>query len=291
MKAVEAVSRWMRLNCIPVWDGNGREGGLRYLVTRVNDQNELMVILCTTGKKIPCTDSLCRTLDELTGGRVHSLYQLSLSPRPNHALDGRCRLLAGKPALQDRLLGLTFDISPQTFFQVNRQMTEVLYGEALKAAALEGHETVLDAYCGAGTISLALARQAERVIGVELNAKAIEDARRNAEHNGLSGKTRFIAGDAAQEALKLFSEGLRPEVVVVDPPRKGVEARLLEAMVRCEPKRIVYVSCNPSTLARDLKILTESGEYRVDYVQPVDMFSQTEHVESVARLSRLTASL
>lgn len=287
MKTVGAVSAWMRKCRVPAWDSS-RQGGIRYLVTRVNVHQELMVILCTTGKSIPAIDALRPMLDEVTGGMVRSLYQLTLSPKPHHALDGRPRLIAGQPVLTDMLLGLTFSISPQTFFQVNHRMTEVLYGEALKAADLKGHETVLDAYCGAGTISLALARQAKRVIGVELNAKAIEDAKKNAERNGLSEQTEFIAGDAAQEALKLFDKGLRPDVIVVDPPRKGVEAGLLAAMVRCHPERIVYVSCNPSTLARDLKLLTESGEYRVDYVQPVDMFSHTEHVENVARLSRVT---
>ncbi len=286
MKAALALSEWMRKNRVPAWDAS-KQGGLRYLVTRVNVHEELMVILCTTGKSVPMIDTLRPMLDEATGGRVRSLYQLTLSPRPHHALDGRCRLIAGQPVLEDELMGLTFTISPQTFFQVNHQMTEVLYGEALKAAALTGAETVLDAYCGAGTISLALARQARRVIGVDLNARAIEDAKMNAARNGLSEKTEFIAGDAPEEALRLFDKGLRPDVIVVDPPRKGVEARLLSAMVRCRPERMVYVSCNPSTLARDLKILTESGEYRVDYVQPVDMFSHTEHVESVARLTRI----
>lgn len=286
MKAVRAVSAWMRKYRVPAWDGS-KQGGLRYLVTRVNVHQELMVILCTTGKSIPSLEALRPMLDEAAGGHLRSLYQLALSPRPHHALDGRCRLIAGLPVLTDMLMGLTFSISPQTFFQVNHEMTEILYGEALKAADLKGHETVLDAYCGAGTISLALAKRAKRVIGVELNAKAIEDAKQNAERNGLSEKTEFIAGDAAQEALKLFDKGLRPDVIMVDPPRKGVEAGLLTAMVRCQPERIVYVSCNPSTLARDLKILTESGEYRVNYVQPVDMFSHTEHVENVARLSRI----
>jgi len=286
IKAARAVLGWMKKAHIPAWDSS-KQGGLRYLVTRVNVHEELMVILCTTGKSVPAADSLRPLLDEATGGKLRSLYQLSLAPRPHHALDGRCRLIWGQPVLEDRLLGLTFSISPQTFFQVNHKMTEILYGEALKAAALTGSETVLDAYCGAGTISLALAKQAGRVIGVELNAKAIEDARANAARNGLSDKTQFIAGDAPEEALKLFDKGLRPDVIVVDPPRKGVEARLLTAMVRCRPDRIVYVSCNPSTLARDLKLLTESGEYRVDYVQPVDMFSHTEHIESVAKLTRI----
>ena len=286
VKAAQAIAGWMKKCLVPAWDA-GKQGGLRYLVTRVNVHEELMVILCTTGKSVPAVESLRPLLDQATGGRVRSLYQLTLSPRPHHALDGRPRLIAGQPVLEDVLMGLTFSISPQTFFQVNHQMTEALYGEALKAASLTGSETVLDAYCGAGTISLALARQAKRVIGVELNAKAIEDAKENAKRNGLSENTEFIAGDAPEEALKLFNRGLRPDVIVVDPPRKGVEARLLTAMVQCRPERMVYVSCNPSTLARDLKILTESGEYRVDYVQPVDMFSHTEHVESVARLTRI----
>ena len=286
MKAAHAVLDWMKKNRIPAWDA-GRQGGLRYLVTRVNVHEELMVILCTTGKSIPAAELLHPLLDEATDGKLRSLYQLALAPRPHHALDGRCRLIHGQPTLADTLMGLTFSLSPQTFFQVNHEMTEILYGEALKAAALTGSELVLDAYCGAGTISLALARQARRVIGVELNAKAIEDAKQNAARNGLSEKTEFIAGDAPEEALRLFDKGFRPNVMVVDPPRKGVEARLLSAMVRCQPERMVYVSCNPSTLARDLKILTESGEYRVDYVQPVDMFSHTEHIESVAKLTRI----
>ena len=287
MKAVSAVGQWMQKHKISIWDSCGREGGLRYIVTRVNVQEELMIILCTTGQAVPSVESLQKTLRDALGGKVKSLYQLTLSPRPHHALDGRCRLIWGQAELTDQLFDLTFSISPQTFFQVNHVMTEELYGEALRAAALEGHETVLDAYCGAGTISLALAQKAKRVIGVELNAKAIEDAKKNAARNGLTEKTRFIAGDAPEEALKLFSQGLRPDVIVVDPPRKGVEARLLSAMVKCSPDRIVYVSCNPSTLARDLKLLTESGQYRVEYVQPVDMFSWTEHVENVALLTRV----
>ena len=286
IRTVQTVRRWMTEKKIPAWDENIRAGGLRYVVTRVNDRDELMVILCTSARSIPFADELRQLLRKETGGKLRSFYQLTLSPKPHHALDGKCRLLWGDAVLKDTLMGLSFNISPQTFFQVNREMTDVLYGEALAAAALEGHETVLDAYCGAGTISLALARQAKKVIGVELNAKAIEDAKRNAEANGLSDKTQFIAGDAAQEALRLFDKGFRPDVMVVDPPRKGVEAKLLEAMVRCAPKRIVYVSCNPSTLARDLKLLTQSGEYKVEYVQPVDMFAQTEHIENVALLNR-----
>ena len=284
--AVHTVSRWMLKHGIPAWDAD-RSGGLRYLVTRVNDQNEMMVILSsTTGRPLPHTGELNEELLAATNGKLRSLYQLSLSPRPSHALDGRARLLFGRSVLRDHLLGLSFDISPQTFFQVNRHMTEALYTEALNAAALTGNETVLDAYCGAGTISLALARKAKQVVGVELNEKAIENAKQNAGRNGLADRTRFIAGDAAREALRLFEEGLRPDVIVVDPPRKGVEAKLLDAMVRCEPKRIVYVSCNPSTLARDLKILLADGGYTLEYVQPVDMFSHTEHVESVALLIR-----
>jgi len=290
MAAVRALARWMKENRVPAWDAGTKEGGVRYLVTRVNDRNELMAIVCTTSKNLQNAAALERLLSEETGSRLRSFYHLVLSPRPHHALDGRARLISGAPVLADTLLGLTFDISPQTFFQVNREMTNVLYGEALRAADLKGHETVLDAYCGAGTISLALAKQAKKVIGVELNARAIEDAKKNAVRNNLADKTQFIAGDAPQEALRLFEKGLRPDVMVVDPPRKGVEARLLEAMVKCRPERIVYVSCNPSTLARDLKILTQSGEYRVEYVQPVDMFAHTEHVESVVCLTKCTTT-
>ncbi len=286
MRAVSVISNWMKKHRVPAWDQAQREGGLRYVVTRVNCKDELMLVLSTTGKSLPAMEALQKMLKDAFGDALRSLYLLTLSPRPHHALDGRCRLIAGQETIEDRLFNLTFLISPQTFFQVNRAVTETLYSEALKAAALTGSEIVLDAYCGAGTISLSLAQQAKKVIGVELNARAIEDAKKNAARNNLSEKTQFLAGDAPEEALKLFSKGLRPDVIVVDPPRKGVEARLLEAMVRCEPDRIVYVSCNPSTLARDLKILTQSGQYRAEYVQPVDMFSHTEHVETVVLLSK-----
>lgn len=284
---LKAVSRWMQINCIPAWDMAPRgEGGPKYLVTRVTNGNEVMAIICTTGKQIPYSGHLQQLIDEHTGGRLRSLYHLSLSPRPTHALDGRCRLLAGKSALRERLMEFSFDLSPQTFFQVNSTLTETLYREALKAASPTDGELVLDAYCGAGSISLALARHAKRVIGVELNERAVENARVNAERNHLADKTEFYAGDAANVVLQLFDQGFRPDVIVVDPPRKGVESRLLEAMVQCAPKRIVYVSCNPATLARDLKILLANGAYRLDYVQPVDMFAQTEHVECVALMTK-----
>ena len=287
VQVLRAVSRWMQINCISAWDSAPKsEGGPRYLVTRVTHSGDVMAVICTTGRKIPNTGNLQDMINEETGGKLRSLYQLTLAPKPAHALDGHCRLIAGKAVLHDKLMGLTFDLSPQTFFQVNTELTEVLYGEALKAASLTGDELVLDAYCGAGTISLALAREAKHVVGVEVNEKAIENARANAERNHLADKTEFYAGDAAEVVLDLFDKGFRPDVIVVDPPRKGVEASLLEAMVRCASERIVYVSCNPATLARDLKILLADGSYQLDYAQPVDMFAHTEHVETVVLLSK-----
>src|SRR5699024_4705584 len=160
----------------------------------------------------------------------------------------------------------------------------VLYDKALEFADLRGGETVIDAYCGIGSISLFLAQKAKKVYGVEIVPQAIEDAKKNAEINGLTN-TEFAVGQAEKVMPRWKAEGLKPDVIVVDPPRKGCDQSLLDAMVEMNPERIVYVSCNPSTLARDLKILSE--EYNVKKVQPMDLFPQTHHVECVALMSRV----
>ena len=175
-------------------------------------------------------------------------------------------------------------ISSTSFFQVNTKQAEVLYNKAVEYAGLTGKETVIDAYCGTGTITLFLAEQAAKVYGSEIVEPAIRDACRNAEINQVRN-VEFVVGDAVDVMPRMFKQGLRPEVIVVDPPRAGIEKKVLETFVAMEPERIVYVSCNPASLARDLAVLEEFG-YRTKEIQPVDMFPQTYHIETVVLLQR-----
>jgi len=184
--------------------------------------------------------------------------------------------------IEDQIGDVRFEISARSFYQINPEQTEVLYGQALQYAQLTGEETVIDAYCGIGTISLFLAQRAKFVMGVEIVPQAIEDAKRNAELNGLSN-TLFEAGPAEQVIPRWYKEGKQADVLVVDPPRKGCDEQLLRTILKQRPTRVVYVSCNPATLARDLRIL-EDGGYRTKEVQPVDMFPQSTHCEAVAWL-------
>ena len=259
---------------------------LRYLVTRVNRAGELMLILCADA---PVQAELAKIVPELRADlpALQSLYFCLLNRRPAHALDGRCVKLFGADALRETLLGLDFEVSPQSFFQVNPDQAERLYVCALEAAGIApgcGLD-VLDAYCGAGTITLAAARHAKRAVGIEIVAPAIADAKRNAERNGLSDRARFICGDAAREIPRLLSRGQRFDAVLLDPPRKGCDAALLEALVAAGIPTLAYVSCNPATLARDVQSLARGG-YHLEWAQPVDMFAWTGHVESVVKLTR-----
>ena len=259
---------------------------LKFLVTRVNRAGEMMLTLCGDAPIIP---EMKRLSGELRAAlpEVASFYFCQLNRRYTHALDGVCTRIEGVAALTDTLMGLRFELAPQAFFQVNPPQTEKLYGEALKAAGIAPGcgLRVLDAYCGAGTITLAAARDAVSATGIEIVAPAIENARKNALANGLSDKTHFICGDAAREIPKLLSRGECFDAAILDPPRKGADARLLDALVEARIPRLVYVSCNPATLARDVKCLCAGG-YHLEYAQPVDMFPGTHHVESVVKLIR-----
>ncbi|MBO4298915.1 MAG: 23S rRNA (uracil(1939)-C(5))-methyltransferase RlmD, partial [Clostridia bacterium] len=250
MQAIKAVEQWMLIYCVPAWDSaEGAEGGVRYVVTRVNHAGELMLVLCTTGRRVKYLNQLYDMLNRQFPERFRSLNHLSLARRPAHALDGRCEAVQGKRVLYDQLMGLTVEMSAKTFFQVNHAQTEVLYECVRRAAALTGGEQVIDAYCGCGTISLMLAREASHVTGVEILESAVENARLNAKRNRLTDKTEFIAGDAGKLVVDLLRQRERVDLLVVDPPRKGVGAGLLEAMIRAQVPRLVYVSCNPGTLA------------------------------------------
>ena len=261
-------------------------GQLAALVTRVNRAGRMMLILCA---KAPVMPEIRSILPKLTASlpELDSVYFLLQNRRPAHALDGQCTHLWGAKTLDEQLFDLTFSVSPQSFFQVNPVQTEILYQKALEAAGLSENcnARVLDAYCGAGTISLAAARQAAHVTGVEIVAPAVADARANARRNHLAAKTTFICGDAPREIAKLIQDGCAFDAAILDPPRKGVDEKLLQALLVASPARIAYVSCNPATLARDVKFLVGAG-YHLEWAQPVDMFPWTGHVETVVLLSK-----
>lgn len=200
--------------------------------------------------------------------------------KTNVIMGPESKTIWGSDTITDRIDDLEFQIGAPSFYQINPLQTEKLYAKTLEYAQLSGNETVIDAYCGIGTISLFLAQHAKKVYGVEVVRQAIDNAKDNAKHNRLTN-TEFYVGQAEKVMPWWHAQGLRPDVIVVDPPRKGCDEELLDAMVGMNPDRIVYVSCNPSTLARDLKILDEAG-YETKQIQPVDMFPQSSHVECVA---------
>lgn len=278
---VQAIVR--ELGIAPYNEVTGK-GCLRHVLGRVGfATGEVMVVLVTAADQLPHKDAILARLRETIPGLV-SIVQNINTQRTNIILGSRTKTLWGRDTITDRLGPFTFHISALSFFQVNNRQTEILYEQAVRYAGLTGSETVIDAYCGTGTISLFLARQAAKVIGIEIVAPAIENAKRNAADNDVTN-TEFITGDALDVMPKLYAQGLRPEVIVVDPPRAGCERAVLETFARMEPQRIVYVSCNPSSLARDLAVLKELG-YQTKEIQPVDMFPQTYHVECVALISR-----
>ena len=259
---------------------------LKFLVTRVNREGEMMV---TLSGDAPILTEAKKTGEALkkAAPSVKSLFFCQLNRRFAHALDGKCTRLDGLATLSDVLLGLKFELAPQAFFQINPVQTEKLYTKALEAAGLtEGRKgRVLDAYCGAGTITLSAARHADYAVGIEIVAPAIENAKRNAAANGLAKNTRFICADAAKEIPRLISAGERFDAAILDPPRKGADEALLTSLIKSKVPVISYVSCNPATLARDVKILTAGG-YHLEWAQPVDMFPGTSHVETSACLKR-----
>lgn len=269
---------------IRAYEEHTGKGIVRHVLGRVGTASgEVMVILVIATDELPQRDRIVARLRESIPGLV-SIVQNINPKRTNVILGNRNRTLWGRDTITDRLGEFTFHISPHSFFQVNTVQAGVLYDKAVEYAGLTGKATVIDAYCGTGTITLFLARQAARVYGIEVVAPAVEDARRNARDNGVSN-TEFLVGDAVEVMPKLYAQGIRPHAVVVDPPRAGCEPRVLETFVKMQPERIVYVSCNPASLARDLALLAENG-YPAREIQPVDMFPHTHHVECVARVER-----
>jgi 23S rRNA (uracil1939-C5)-methyltransferase len=279
---VKLTRQWMKEFNIESYNEEKHNGILRHIMIRKGFKTgEVMVVLVTNGKELPYKEEFIAIMTKKIQGLV-SIVQNINSEKTNVILGMKCETLWGKDTITDYIGEFKFEVSPLSFFQVNSIQTEVLYSKALEYANLSGGEVVLDAYCGTGTISLFLSQKAKKVYGVEIVPEAIENAKINAAENKVDN-TEFIVGEAERVIPKLISEGVRADVVVVDPPRKGCDKTLLEAISSMAPKTIVYVSCDPGTLARDLGILDELG-YKTIEIQPVDMFPQTAHVECVVRI-------
>lgn len=282
--AAAAVTGFMNSHGIEPYDELSCEGTVRHVFCRKAVRTGDAVVCVSSagglgGDTAALVDALRSACPELTG----IVLNINKS-RGNTILSGEFYTLWGKSEVSDSLCGLSFDIAPQAFFQINPPQAEKLYRKALEYAALDGGELALDLYCGAGTISLCLARGAKRVIGAELVPEAIENARLNARRNGIEN-AEFICGDAGDAAAELFRRGLRPRVIVVDPPRKGMLEEAVRAAASMEPERIVYLSCDPATLARDILRFQSSG-YELREVTAVDMFPRTCHVETVALMTK-----
>ncbi|MDQ0208408.1 23S rRNA (uracil(1939)-C(5))-methyltransferase RlmD [Alkalicoccobacillus murimartini] len=264
------------------YDEDKHRGTLRHVVVRYGRQSgELMVVFVTRDEALPNKKNIIEDI-RTAFPAVKSIVQNVNPKRTNVIFGDKTKVLWGEEYIYDSIGEIKFAISARSFYQVNPEQTKVLYDKTLEYAKLSGSETVIDAYCGIGTISLFLAQQAKHVYGVEIVPEAISDAKRNAELNGLTN-TDFAVGEAENVIPWWAAQGIRPDVFVVDPPRKGCDEKLLMTMLEMKPKRIVYVSCNPATLARDLKVLEEGG-YKTKQVQPVDMFPQSTHVECVVEM-------
>lgn len=281
---LETVLSHMEQFQIEPYEEQTGKGLLRHVMTRVgHSTGEIMVCLVVNGTKLPHEEALIAALTGIPG--MASITLNTNTEKTNVIMGRKQRLLWGRPYIEDTIGAVRFRISPLSFFQVNPLQTEKLYGKALEYAGLTGEETVWDLYCGIGTISLFLAQRAKKVCGVEIVPAAIEDARKNAALNGFTNAEFFVG--KAEEVLpeKYKTEGITADVIVVDPPRKGCEESVLTTMIQMQPKRIVYVSCDSATLARDLKYLCENG-YTLQKYCPVDMFGNSVHVETVVLLSK-----
>lgn len=312
---LEKIRTFINENNISVYDEQSHKGLIRHILIRTGKHTgQIMVCLIINGKTLPHADKLADCLKDISG--MSSIMININKERTNVILGSECSVIWGNSYIEDSICGIMFRISPLSFFQVNPVQTEKLYRKALEYAELTGNETVWDLYCGIGTISLLMATKARKVYGVEIVPQAIEDAKNNALRNSLNN-AEFFVGKAEEVVPRIYDEDMKkaenepvdskenskensglpdsasdesvmrinPDVVVVDPPRKGCDETLLDTIVKMNPKRIVYVSCDSATLARDLKYLAANG-YEIDRVQPVDQFAHTVHVETIVQLVR-----
>ena len=271
---------------VPPYDEATGKGVIRHIMTRVGvATNQTMAVIVVTERSFPNKGDLVTKIRKLLPKLTTLVINVN-SKKTNVILGEENQVIFGPGHILEISQGLTFKISPLSFFQVNPKGMELLYNKAVEYAKLTGEENVIDAYCGLGSISLFMAKKAKRVVGVEVVPQAVADANENAKLNDIENAS-FIEGKAEDILTDLATKDLYNDVVVLDPPRKGCEEALLEAIKKMAPDRVVYVSCNPSTLARDLKILCQDEDYKLEEVQPVDMFPHTGHVESVALLMRV----
>ena len=284
-KVVKLTREWIeKFNIRPYnVDGEYDEKGIvrHIMIRRGFTTNEVMVVLVTNGENLPHKEEFVDLMVKNIPG-IKSVIQNINSKKTNVILGLESKTLWGEDTISDYIGDFRFNISPLSFFQVNPTQTEVLYGKALEYANLTGNEEVFDAYCGTGTITLFLSQKAKKVYGVEIIPQAIDNAWINAKENKVDN-VEFFVGESEVVIPDLINKGVKADVVVVDPPRKGCDKKLLDAITNIDAKKIVYVSCDPSTLGRDLAILEENG-YKTLEVQPVDMFPNTSHVENVAKL-------
>ncbi|WP_042454893.1 23S rRNA (uracil(1939)-C(5))-methyltransferase RlmD [Neobacillus dielmonensis] len=280
-EAVNAVKSVLDELNIPIYNEKTRKGIVRTIVTRVGvESGELQVVLITATKELPKKDLLIDRIQEKLPN-VKSIVQNINGEKTSLIFGKETVKLAGEEFIQESLGDLQFELSARTFFQLNPVQTVKLYNEVKAAAGLTGKEKVVDAYCGVGTIGLWLADQAAEVRGMDIIPESIEDAKKNAKRHGITN-TKYVPGKAEEVLPKWVKKGWKPDVIVVDPPRTGLDRQLIQTILQVKPEKLIYVSCNPSTLAKDIQTL--STKYDIKAIQPVDMFPHTAHVESITQL-------
>ena len=280
-KAVGTVKKILQRLQIPIYNEKSKKGVVRTIVARFGIQTgELQIVLITATKELPKKEQIIEELKKRLP-EVKSLMQ-NINGEKTSLIFGKETInLGGNDYIQETLGDLSFELSARTFFQLNPEQTVRLYNEVKKAAELTGKEKVVDAYCGVGTIGLWVADGAAEIRGMDVIPESIEDAKKNAARHGIK-HAKYVTGKAEVLLPKWTKKGWTPDVVIVDPPRTGLDGQLLDTILKVKPKKVVYVSCNPSTLAKDIQVLSKI--YKVEYMQPVDMFPQTSHVECVTQM-------
>lgn len=281
---MNAVREWMDDYGIKPYDEKSDSGLICNIMVRVGKTGDVMLVLVSREDKIPFIKELIQKIKKVLPS-LKSIVQFIKKRNTNVVLTGKEKLLYGESFIKDNIGEFVFNISAKSFFQVNSMQTEVLYNEVAKLADVTKEQTVVELYCGTGTISLFLAQKAKKVIGIEIVEQAIVDAKKNAENNNCNN-VEFILGDAIEKLSQLVEQGIKADVLILDPPRAGCDKKVLDSILAMVPDKIVYVSCNPASLARDVAFLSEKI-YKVKYVQPVDMFPMTSHVETVLLLTKV----
>lgn len=270
-------------NGVTCYDEKTGKGDLRHIITRIGvNTGELMLIIVTNGNKLRNKEKVIKEIVDIYP-KINSIVQNINENNTNVILGQECVTLYGRDFIVDRLDEYKFKISPLSFYQVNPIQTEILYRTAKEFAELTEEEIVFDLYCGIGTISIFMSDSCKKIYGVEVVPQAIENAKKNAEMNEIKN-AEFMCGEVEKVLPRLYKEGIKPDVVFVDPPRKGCDTLTLETIMDLKPQKLIYISCNPATLARDLKILTEKN-FEIEKIKLVDMFPQTNHVETIVSLN------